>query len=188
MLVLVNIKSLIILGDSMLKHLNGSKSSCKLHLNIKFSSRFKRYLTHFIAQSQKKKKKLICSEKISNIFWRKVFLILWVMEFSSPKYKKLLKFQEGTFQTWKRKKNEKIKKIHSEKISYSFSKKFFYIFPENGTPMFWEIEISSFKIKKICSSMLNPKMGLIFPLCFFGKQHFLTRRWNPGFLWLLILS
>ena len=74
MLVLVNIKSLIILGDSMLKHLNGSESSCKLHLNIKFSSRFKRYLTHFIAQSQKKKKK--------KKFALKKFLILSEEKFS----------------------------------------------------------------------------------------------------------
>ena len=54
------------------------------------------------------------------------------MELSSPKIKKCL---QGTFRA------RKTKNIHSEKISYIFSKKRFLIFQE--------IELSGVKIKKV---------------------------------------
>ena len=47
-------------------------------------------------------------------FSKKVFLIFWEIKLSSTKLKKLVIFEEGTFQPQKKKK----KKIHSEKISY----------------------------------------------------------------------
>ena len=49
-------------------------------------------------------------------FSKKVFLIFWEIKLSSTKLKKLVVFEEGTFQP--QKKNKKKKKIHSEKISY----------------------------------------------------------------------
>ena len=48
-------------------------------------------------------------------FSKKVFLIFWEIKLSSTKLKKLVIFEEGTFQPQKKKKE---KKIHSEKISY----------------------------------------------------------------------
>ena len=54
------------------------------------------------------------------------------MELSSPKIKKC---SQGTFRA------RKIKKIHSEKISYIFSKKRFFIFQK--------MELSGVKIKKV---------------------------------------
>ena len=50
-------------------------------------------------------------------FSKKVFLIFWEIKLSSTKLKKLVIFEEGTFQPQKKKKKKK-KKIHSEKISY----------------------------------------------------------------------
>ena len=49
-------------------------------------------------------------------FSKKVFLIFWEIKLSSTKLKKLVIFEEGTFQPQKNKKKKK--KIHSEKISY----------------------------------------------------------------------
>ena len=48
-------------------------------------------------------------------FSKKVFLIFWEIKLSSTKLKKLVIFEEGTFQPQKKKKK---KKIHSEKICY----------------------------------------------------------------------
>ena len=49
-------------------------------------------------------------------FSKKVFLIFWEIKLSSAKLKKLVIFEEGTFQPQKKKKKKK--KNHSKKNSY----------------------------------------------------------------------
>ena len=76
------------------------------------------------------------------------------MKLSSTKLKKLLIFQEGISQT------QKIKKKHSEKCSYIFSKTAFLVFQE--------IELSSPKIRKFregtfqAQKIKKPKKFLIY--------------------------
>ena len=62
-------------------------------------------------------------------FSKKVFLIFWEIKLSSTKLKKLVIFEEGTFQPQKKKKKKK-----------STQKKFL---------MFQEMEVSSLKLRKL---------------------------------------
>ena len=64
-------------------------------------------------------------------FSKKVFLIFWEIKLSSTKLKKLVIFEEGTFQPQKKKKKKKKK---------STQKKFL---------MFQEMEVSSLKLRKL---------------------------------------
>ena len=64
-------------------------------------------------------------------FSKKVFLIFWEIKLSSTKLKKLVIFEEGTFQPQKKKKKKKKK---------STNKKFL---------MFQEMEVSSLKLRKL---------------------------------------
>ena len=63
-------------------------------------------------------------------FSKKVFLIFWEIKLSSTKLKKLVIFEEGTFQPQKKKKKKK----------KSTPKKFF---------IFQEMEVSSLKLRKL---------------------------------------
>ena len=63
-------------------------------------------------------------------FSKKVFLIFWEIKLSSTKLKKLVIFEEGTFQPQKKKKKKK----------KSTQKKFL---------MFKEMEVSSLKLRKL---------------------------------------
>ena len=64
-------------------------------------------------------------------FSKKVFLIFWEIKLSSTKLKKLVIFEEGTFQPQKKKKKKKKK---------TTQKKFL---------MFQEMEVSSLKLRKL---------------------------------------
>ena len=64
-------------------------------------------------------------------FSKKVFLIFWEIKLSGTKLKKLVIFEEGTFQPQKKKKKKKKK---------STQKKFL---------MFQEMEVSSLKLRKL---------------------------------------
>ena len=90
------------------------------NLNIKFFFLEKKFLIFFPEKAHPEK--ISCISCISGkrtfeppglkaflYFLKKSYFIFWKMELSSLKFKK---YQEGTFQT------RKIKKTHSEKISY----------------------------------------------------------------------
>ena len=68
-----------------------------------------------------------------------MFLIEILKKIPSPKLKKLLRFQEGTFQARKIE-NNKYKKSTLNKFLILSQKKGFLIFQENGTIIFRETE------------------------------------------------
>ena len=90
-------------------------------------------------------------------------LIFWEMEFSSPKLKKLLIFQEEIFWTWK------MKKTYFEKNPYIFSKKVLLPFQPLPEIFLWK------KILIFFLKITTLKKFLIFS----QKKFFLYfRKWN----------